>query len=235
VVVLDAVLVVSVVAVLALLILPLLLGRRRRSAPVGRLLYFVAIGLGYILVEITFVQRLVLFLGHPTYAITVVIFLLLASSGAGSLASRRWPAARTLHIPLGAIAAGLAIYAFVLPRLLTTAVGLDFGTKLIVSGAILIPLGFVMGMPFPTGLRLLAGAGPATENLPNIKSSPSSSSSDNAVEWAWALNAAASVLGSVLAMFIAVNLGLTVTLASGLVAYLVAWTLGGAWLRVGTA
>jgi hypothetical protein len=235
VVVLDAVLLISVVAVLALLILPLLLGRRRRSVAMGRLVYFVAIGLGYILVEITFVQRLVLFLGHPTYAITVVIFLLLAASGAGSLVSRRWPpGARTLHLPLGAIAAALLIYAFVLPRLLTSAVGLEFAIKLLVSAVILIPLGFVMGIPFPTGLRALAGRAAPTDDHagPNIEAAPLSGSSDNAVEWAWALNAAASVLGSVLAMFVAVNLGLTVTLACGLAAYLAGWALGGIWLRV---
>ncbi|HEV2381342.1 MAG TPA: hypothetical protein VG206_16295 [Terriglobia bacterium] len=235
VVVLDAVLLISVVAVLALLILPLLLGRRRRSVAMGRLVYFVAIGLGYILVEITFVQRLVLFLGHPTYAITVVIFLLLAASGAGSLVSRRWPpGARTLHLPLGAIAAALLIYAFLLPRLLTSAVGLEFAIKLLVSAVILIPLGFVMGIPFPTGLRALAGHAAAMEDHagPNTEATPLSGSSDNAVEWAWALNAAASVLGSVLAMFIAVNLGLTLTLACGLAAYLAAWALGGIWLRV---
>lgn len=235
VVVLDAVLLISVVAVLALLVLPLLLGRRRRSVAMGRLLYFVAIGLGYILVEITFVQRLVLFLGHPTYAITVVIFLLLAASGAGSLVSRRWPpGARTLHLPLGAIAAALLIYVFLLPRLLTSAVGLEFTIKLLVSAIILIPLGFVMGIPFPTGLRALAGHAAAIEDHagPNTEATPLSGSSDNAVEWAWALNAAASVLGSVLAMFIAVNLGLTVTLACGLAAYLAAWALGGIWLRV---
>ena len=63
--------------------------RRARSAPVC-LFYFIAVGLGYILVEIAFIQRFVLFLGHPTYALTVVVFLLLLSSGAGSLASRKW-------------------------------------------------------------------------------------------------------------------------------------------------
>jgi len=57
----------------------------RRQQPVLPLLYFVAVGLGYILVEIAFIQRFVLFLGHPTYALTVVIFLMLLSSGAGSL------------------------------------------------------------------------------------------------------------------------------------------------------
>lgn len=235
VVILDALLVISLVAVLALLVLPLVLGRGHRSVPLGRLIYFVAIGLGYILVEITFVQRLVLFLGHPTYAITVVIFLLLASSGAGSLMSRRRPpGAHTLHLPLGAITAALLAYTFVLPHLLTAAVGLDFSVKLLISAAVLIPLGFVMGIPFPTGLRVLAGQGAARE--PQSGSTrgapPEPNSSDSAIEWAWALNAAASVLGSVLAMFIAVNLGLTLTLACGLGAYLAAWALGGTWLRV---
>lgn len=234
VVILDAVLGISLVAVLALLVLPLVLGQRRRSVPLGRLIYFVAIGLGYILVEITFVQRLVLFLGHPTYAITVVIFLLLASSGAGSLVSRRWPSGgRTLHLPLGAIAVALLLYTFVLPRLLTAAVGLEFEIKLLISAAILIPLGFVMGMPFPTGLRVLAGPAAASQpdTGPTRQAPRQPTSSDSAIEWAWALNAAASVLGSVLAMFVAVNLGLTLTLACGLGAYLAAWAVGGTWLR----
>jgi hypothetical protein len=243
--VLDAVLAISLVAVLALLIFPLVFGGGRRSVPSGRLIFFVAIGLGYILVEITFVQRLVLFLGHPTYAITVVIFLLLAASGAGSLVSRRWRAGlRTLSAALAAIALALVACTLVLPRLLTAAVGLDFGIKLILSAAILIPLGFVMGMPFPTGLRLLAAFAPGAQPQDRPKSQdrakprdrnldalPGSGPNDSGVEWAWALNAAASVLGSVLAMFVAVNLGLTVTLACGLAAYLAAWALGGIWLR----
>ena len=70
-----------------------------------------------------------------------------------------------------------------------------------------------MGMPFPTGLRALA----AIPRLNFRRSSP-----DNAVEWAWAMNAAASVLGSVLAMVIAIQFGLTVTLACGAAAYLLA-------------
>ena len=240
VVILDAVLLISVIAVVALLVLPLVLGRRSRSVPVGRLIYFVAIGLGYILVEIAFVQRLVLFLGHPTYAITVVIFLLLASSGAGSLTSRRWSAGgRALSLPFVAIAVSLLAYTLVLPPLLTAAVGLEFGIKLLVSALILIPLGFVMGIPFPTGLRVLAGGGQETAVAHDIQLNRGDSSGlspeDSAVEWAWALNAAASVLGSVLAMFIAVNLGLTITLACGLVAYLVAWAVSAIWLRLRAA
>ena len=92
-----------------------------------------------------------------------------------------------------------------------------------------------MGVPFPPGLRALAGPAPARDAEPGAGTRPASGSSDSAVEWAWALNAAASVLGSVLAMVIAVNLGLTVTLASGLAAYLAAWALGSVWLRVRAA
>jgi hypothetical protein len=84
-----------------------------------------------------------------------------------------------------------------------------------ISGLLLAPLGFVMGMPFPTGLRALA-AGPARDVPSGARRE------DNAVEWAWAMNAAASVLGSVLAMVIAIQFGLNVTLACGVGAYLLA-------------
>jgi len=214
--VLLLVLLISVCAVLAFLVLPLALqGGATRPSPIP-LLYFVAVGLGYILVEIAFIQRFVLFLGHPTYALTVVIFLLMLSSGAGSLCSRLWlPKAEMEWVPLSLVAATLLTYVFFLPSRLAGMVGLPFGVRLVVSGVLLIPLGFVMGMPFPTGLRALA-ASPAPE-FP--------ATADNAVEWAWAMNAAASVLGSVLAMLIAIRFGLTVTLACGAAAYLAAWAL----------
>ncbi len=237
VVVLGMVLLISVAAVLALLVLPLALGARPRPGTLPRLIYFVAIGLGYILVEITFVQRFVLFLGHPTYAITVVIFLLLLASGAGSLISRQLQAQKwSLQLPLAAIVVALSVYTFALPGLLAAGVGLPFEAKLLVSAAILVPLGLVMGMPFPTGLRALAQAVP---ERPDARPLPDritpqvtpleSGSSDSAVEWAWALNAASSVLGSVAAILIAVNFGLRITLAASVVAYLAAWALAGTW------
>jgi hypothetical protein len=214
--VLLLVLVISLCAVLAFLVLPLALkgGKTRHSA--FPLLYFVAVGMGYILVEIAFIQRFVLFLGHPTYALTVVIFLLMISSGAGSLFSRLWlPRPEMGWVPLSLVIATLLVYVFFLPTRLAQLVGLDFGLRLLVSGVLLIPLGFVMGMPFPRGLRALA-AMPAPE-FP--------ASQDNAVEWAWAMNAGASVLGSVLAMVIAIQFGLTATLACGAAAYLLALAL----------
>jgi len=211
--VLGAVLIISLLAVPAFLVIPLAVRARARQHQPLRLLYFIAVGLGYILVEIAFIQRFVLFLGHPTYALTVVIFLLLLSSGAGSLISRTWLAeTKSAWLPIVLIVAALLLYVFILPGLLNALVGLPFAVKLIISGALLIPLGFVMGMPFPTGLRALS----------NDPSSVVLDANENAVEWAWAMNAASSVLGSVLAMVVAIQFGLNVTLACGAAAYLTA-------------
>ena len=205
---------ISAVTVLVFLILPLVLsGDKRRHTPLP-LVYFVAIGLGYILVEIAFIQRFVLFLGHPTYALTVVIFLLLLSGGAGSLFSRRClPRAGMGWIPLVLVLLVLLAYVRFLPERLAALVGMAFAYRLLLSGLVLIPLGFVMGMPFPTGLRILASSPAPAFPGPDA---------DQAVEWAWAMNAAASVLGSVLAMVIAMQFGLTATLLCGAAAYLLA-------------
>jgi hypothetical protein len=203
-------LIISVFAVLVFLILPLALHHHtgtHASASLAGLLYFVAIGLGYILVEISLIQRFVLFLGHPTYALTVVVFLLLLSSGAGSVAARKWISSTgNLRQALALITALICLNLLLLPRVLSAAVGYSFFVKLLISGAVLVPLGFVMGMPFPSGLRLVP-----------------------TVEWAWALNAAASVLGSVAAMVIAIHFGLTATLACAAAAYVLAAAFSATW------
>jgi hypothetical protein len=210
VVVLGMLLIISILAVLAFLILPLALHRHRRNAPktgIVALLYFIAVGFGFILVEISLIQRFVLFLGHPTYALTVVVFLLLLSSGAGSVAARHRIGSGGKIFPLiGFISALIVIDVVLLPWLLSAAIGLPFVIKLLLSGLVLAPLGFLMGMPFPTGLRLV-----------------------KTVEWAWALNAAASVLGSVMAMIIAIHFGLTVTLLCAAAAYMLAGLCSRTW------
>ena len=214
--VLGMVLIISVIAVVAFLVIPLALRQPRRERWVP-LLYFVAIGLGYIMVEIAFIQRFILFLGHPTYALTVVVFLLLLSSGAGSLASRRWLGqSGSAWLPLTIIATALLLYVFILPKVLNALVGIAFIAKLLVSATLLVPLGFAMGMPFPTGLRALSLV--SIDTLESL----SNHAGENTVEWAWAMNAASSVLGSVLAMVIAIQFGLNITLACGAGAYLAA-------------
>ena len=218
--VLAMLLVISVLAVLAFLIVPLLLQTEHAGNPAS-LLYFVAIGVGYILVEVTFIQRFVLFLGHPTYALTVVVFLMLLSSGAGSVISRKWISTpQKVWAPLLITASALIVYVWILPFILNRLVGAPFPSKLVISALLLAPLGFAMGMPFPAGLRALAA---------------SHAASGNPIEWAWAMNAASSVLGSVLAIIIAIQFGLNVTLICGATAYLLALLLRGKLLGAASA
>jgi len=131
---------------------------------------------------------------------------------------RRWLARIELSwMPLALIIVGLAAAVVFLPRALGAWVGLKLGYRLALSGVLLTPLGFMMGMPFPTGLRALGKS---------FRSETSAGTDqDNAVEWAWAMNAAASVLGSVLAMVIAIQFGLTITLVCGAASYLFAMLL----------
>ena len=209
VVVLLMVLLVSLASVLLFLAIPLQIYAPARRHGAVRLLYFVAIGLGYILVEIAFIQRFVLFLGHPVYALTVVVFLMLLASGAGSLVSRLWlREPQRVGIPLLVVAGVLAVYVWLLAPVLAGLVGLPFWVKLLVSATLLAPLGFVMGMPFPSGLRMLAAS--------------DEKGTGNTIEWAWAMNAGSSVLGSVLAMVLAIQFGLGATLGCGAIAYLAA-------------
>jgi spermidine synthase len=199
--------VISAIAVALFLVVPLLFSKRaRRGTKWLPLIYFIAIGLGYIAVEITLIQRLVLFLGHPIYAMTVVVFLMLLSSGAGSMMSRKlFQRPIRVKAAFGIVIALLAAYYFALSPLLHELIGLPQATKVVIAALLIIPLGFAMGMPFPSGLRMLG----------------ESRGDDNLIEWAWAMNAASSVLGSVLSMTIAIQFGLGVTLICGALAYVV--------------
>jgi hypothetical protein len=200
---------ISLVAVAVILVLPpLVLGTRipQDRAVQMFLLYFLSIGVGYILIEVALIQKFVLFLGHPTYALTVVIFSMLLSSGIGSYCSGRLlsGADGRLKAVLAAIAALVAILGVVLTLALTPMVGLPLAAKILTTVALIFPAGFAMGMPFPAGLARL-----------EIWNKP-------ALRWAWSLNAASSVLGSVGALVCAIYLGLLQTLLVGGCCYLAA-------------
>ena len=202
-------LIVSLIAVAIILILPPLVLEAKlpheRSVQ-SFLLYFLAIGMGYILIEVAMIQKFVLFLGHPTYALTVVIFSMLISSGLGSYASRKLieDEPRRLVIALGIVALLVAILAAIVQPVLSNGVGLPFFVKVTATVLMLAPAGFAMGLPFPTGLRMLERA-----HQPSVR-------------WAWSLNAAASVLGSVGALVLALYLGIVQTLLIGGGLYLLA-------------
>lgn len=200
---------ISLVATLVILALPpVILGARlpRQKGVPGFLLFFLFIGAGYILIEVALIQKFVLFLGHPTYALTVVIFSLLISSGLGSYFSRQWLQGRhaSLLRVLGVIAVLVALLGALTSSVLTPLVGLPLSIKMLVTVLMIAPAGFAMGMPFPTGLRLLE-----QWHKPSLR-------------WAWSLNAASSVLGSVGALVCAIYLGLLQTLLVGGCLYLAA-------------
>jgi hypothetical protein len=216
VVVLGMVLLISALAVVAFLILPLALYVPARSQSATHLLYFVAVGLGYILVEICLIQKFVLFLGHPTYALTVVVFLMLLASGLGSMVSRR-VIQNPVQVwrPLLMIIFAITLYAILLPLVLERLIGMPLYGKLAISAMVLFPLGFIMGMPFPTGMRALSVGATAIE----VEEVSARTGQEGCIEWAWAMNAASSVLGSVLAMVIAIQWGLMAALIAGAIAY----------------
>jgi hypothetical protein len=193
---------------LIMLLPPILLGTRlpRQPGVRGFLLYFMFIGAGYILIEVGLIQKFVLFLGHPTYALTVVIFSMLISSGLGSALSRRvlGRSEGRLVKALGCVALLASLLAVVISSLLTALVGLPLPLKMAITAGLIAPLGFVMGMPFPTALQRLEEWHPPS------------------VRWAWSLNAASSVLGSVGALVLSIYLGLVQTLIIGGMLYLAA-------------
>ncbi len=194
---------VSILATIIVLALPpLLLGTRLPSDGGVRrsLLYFVAIGAGYILIQVGLIQKFVLVLGHPTYALTVIIFSMLISSGLGSFFSRRLVSGEgdaSLRWVLAAISAAIITLAFVVTPLGEVVAGWPLPAKMLITALLIAPAAFLMGMPFPAGLTQLEARFP------------------DAVRWAWSLNAAASVLGSCAAIVLSIYLGLRATLWIG--------------------
>jgi Spermidine synthase len=200
---------VSVAATLIILALPpVLLGTRlpRRRGVLWFLLYFVFIGAGYILIEVALIQKFVLFLGHPTYALTVVIFSMLLSSGMGSFWSRKLvgESLTKMSLALAAVALLVAAMAALVSPLVSAAVGWPQSFKIAVAVLMIFPAGFAMGMPFPTGLKRLEARQPSS------------------VRWAWSLNAAASVMGSAAAIVCSIYFGLIQTLLVGGLLYALA-------------
>jgi hypothetical protein len=200
---------VSLLATMVILALPpLILGTRlpRVKGVIRFLWYFLCLGAGYILIQVALIQKFVLFLGHPTYALTVIIFSMLLASGLGSFWSRRAGEGgdRKLERILLGIFLLVSLLALVSGPLTGAAIGLPLAMKAVMTAAAISPAAFLMGMPFPLGLSRLEKI-----HKPSVR-------------WAWSLNAAASVLGSASAMMLAIYVGLKATLLVGGALYLLA-------------
>ncbi len=193
-----------------LILLPLWLGRcRKRGVERGNrgrvLSYFTAIGLGFLFMEIAFIQKFILFLSHPLYAVAVVLSAFLIFAGLGSGYCRRFADQRTA---LGWAVAGITMFALgyllVLPAVFGWGLPWPDPVKIACAVVLIAPLAFCMGMPFPLGLARVARATPGL------------------VPWAWAINGCASVVSAVLATLLAVHIGFIGVVVAAVLLYLVA-------------
>ncbi len=193
---------------LAFVVLPLLLARTRLARGDAALLsYFAAIGTGFMLIEVSMLQRLIIFLGHPIYSLTVILFVLLLAGGAGSYLSGRIAddrlRSRGLRV-LAALAAVLVVAGLVTLPLVEAFSTAETPVRIAACAALLAVMGLFLGMAFPIGMRIATGSRP--ELAP----------------WLWGVNGAMSVLASVLAVVIAMIFGISASFWTGVASYFVA-------------
>mgnify|MGYP005844585689 CR=1 FL=1 len=203
--VLVALLILAVVAAACCILLPLALGRGLgKGGRVGVSLYFGALGLGFLFVEIPLLQRFILFLDQPIYAFVVVLFSLLLFSGLGSLVSQRLPWRGTLWALAAAVL--VAPYGFALG--IEGMLGWPLLARVAAACGMLAPLGFAMGLPFPRGIAALEARSPG------------------AIPWAWAINGSLSVVASILAPMVAMSWGFRWVVWAGAACYALAGMVG---------
>jgi hypothetical protein len=196
---------------LGLVVVTIIVPLRSALHQVGRVLvaggtaYFALLGFGFMLVEIALLQRLSVFLGHPMYSLSVVLFSLILFTGAGSFLSERarLEASRLRLVTWSVL---LGVYLLSVPQWLPIAVvGFQSSSTIVragVSVAIIAPAGFLMGFGFPTGMRLVQ----AVDRRPT--------------PWFWGINGGAGVLSSALAVALSIAFGIHVTLTLGALCYL---------------
>ena len=181
-------------------------GGERPRGWFGWLVFFGALGAGFMLIEVSMLQRFVLLLGHPVYSLTVTLFSLLLGTGIGAAWSRRFDQARlrpraAFSLVVVAFMGGVAL-PLVAP-LIAWAIPLTRVARIAIAVAMLVPIGIALGIPMPTGIRMLSARAPQM------------------VAWAWGMNGALSVLGATLAIFIAMNWGFRMALLSASATYFI--------------
>lgn len=190
---------------LALIFLPMLFFRLKGKGTGYTLLYFGGLGIGFMFVEIVFIQLFILYLGEPIYSAAAVLSGILLFSGAGSYFSGRKKAeGKSLIFTLVNIILLIVIYAFFLRIILAGTVHLGMFMKTIISFCLIAPPSFFMGMAFPLGIRILS-------NL-----------NKTLIPWAWGVNGYLSVVSTVLAIIISIHTGFTIVILLAALAYLMA-------------
>jgi len=172
-------------------------------------LYFTALGLGFIFFEVILIQRLTLFLGYPTYSLTVTLMSILIFTGVGALLSERWKDRPQRALPwlLAAIVGLTIFYEFGLPPLTDALLGAPLAARVPIAFVLLAPLGLCLGTFMPLGLGAVAGL---TEHKREY------------VAWGWAVNGFASVVGAVLSTILAMSFGFRTVMFVALAIYVIA-------------
>ncbi|MBA4143705.1 MAG: SAM-dependent methyltransferase [Nitrosospira sp.] len=206
---LVATLIQACVASVLLILVPLAVSRARHALPTApTALYFLAIGLAFMFMEIAFIQKFLLFLAHPLYAVAVVLCAFLVFAAAGSWLAGRWQnrSANSRHLTMAIIvmAALSLLYLAILPGVFQSLSHLPDSAKIAISVALIAPLAVCMGMPFPTGTMRLART------------------AQSSIPWAWAINGFASVVGAVLATLLAIHLGFAAVILLAVAIYVAA-------------
>ena len=204
---------IATLLVLAIIAWPLA-ATGRPSMPLGPflwgLLYFALIGCGFMFIQIPFLQRFSVYLGHPTYTFSIILFLMIVAAGTGSLCSERLPADRAATFVVLSVATGaaIAVEALLLQPAMETTVGWALAGRTAVVALFVVPLAAALGLCFPLGMRLVAHASGG--------SAPPGASPVTA--WYWGVNGACGVLASIVAVTVSVWLGIQVNLwiAAGL-------------------
>ena len=196
----------AVLASFLLVLLPLWLKGRGKTAMSGDQWrfsgYFATVGTAFMFIEIAFIQKFILFLHHPLYAVSVVLSAFLLFAGLGSGFSVRWRHRVSLYHIAAVIGVLCVLYVFLLPSLFGWLVQLPGVVKILVTAALIAPLAFLMGMPFPLGLDVVSARSSAW------------------IPWAWGINGCASVVSAILATLLAIHLGFIVVVLFAVMLYL---------------
>ncbi|NIN35822.1 MAG: SAM-dependent methyltransferase [Gammaproteobacteria bacterium] len=205
----------AILASVFLVLLPVYFFQRKRSLQqhsISRskvLVYFTALGLAFLFIEIAFIQKLMLFLHHPLYAVAVTLTAFLIFAGLGSAWSQRQLDIKGT-LTIGIVRPVIVIfllglsYLLLLDKLFAGAIQLSDSVRVFISIAIIAPLAFCMGIPFPRGLTQLGRQAP--ELMP----------------WAWGINGCASVISAVLASLIAIHIGFNAVIVIAILLYIIA-------------
>ncbi len=196
-------------AVLLFVVLPLLtskVGRSRFPGMASALLYFSCLGFAFIVIELVLIQKFMKFIGSPLHTYSTVLFTVLLAAGLGSMAAGRLgiTPGRRAWVPFaGIIGVGLAFLASH-TWLFATLLSQPTGARVLISAAIMFPLAFFMGMPFPLGVLAVNHHGPS------------------AIAWAWAMNGVFTLIGGLASVVLSLQFGFTVTEALALLVYALA-------------